>query len=113
MDCLFCSIIDQSISADIVYEDDKVIAFRDITPQAPTHILVIPRKHIPTINDLDEDNCSIIGHMTLTAKALAAKEGLAEDGYRLAMNCNGDGGQTVFHIHMHLLGGRSMQWPPG
>jgi histidine triad (HIT) family protein len=113
MDCLFCKIIDKTIPADIVYEDDRVVAFRDVAPQAPTHILVIPRQHISTLNDLNESNNELIGHILYTAKTIAAAEGLAEDGYRVAMNCNNHGGQTVFHIHLHLLGGRQMQWPPG
>jgi histidine triad (HIT) family protein len=113
MDCLFCKIIDKTIPADIVYEDDRVIAFRDVAPQAPTHILVIPRQHISTLNDLNEGNNELIGHILYVAKTIAAAEGLAEDGYRVAMNCNNHGGQTVFHIHLHLLGGRQMQWPPG
>jgi histidine triad (HIT) family protein len=113
MDCLFCKIIDKTIPADIVYEDDRVVAFRDVAPQAPTHVLVIPRQHISTLNDLNESNNELIGHILYVAKTIAAAEGLAEDGYRVAMNCNNHGGQTVFHIHLHLLGGRQMQWPPG
>lgn len=113
MDCLFCAIVDQTIPADIVYQDDKVVAFRDVNPQAPTHILVIPKQHIPTINDMTEDQSSLLGHMIFIAKSIAAEQGFAEDGFRLAMNCNNDGGQTVYHIHLHLLGGRSLGWPPG
>ena len=113
MDCLFCKIADKTIPADIVYEDDRVVAFRDVAPQAPTHILVIPRQHISTLNDLNENNKELIGHIIYVAKTIAAAEGLAEDGYRVTMNCNSHGGQTVFHIHLHLLGGRQMQWPPG
>jgi histidine triad (HIT) family protein len=113
MDCLFCKIADKTIPADIVYEDDRVVAFRDVAPQAPTHILVIPKQHISTLNDLNESNKELIGHILYVAKTIAATEGLAEDGYRVAMNCNNHGGQTVFHIHLHLLGGRQMQWPPG
>jgi histidine triad (HIT) family protein len=113
MDCLFCKIADKTIPADIVYEDDRVVAFRDVAPQAPTHILVIPRQHISTLNDLNESNKELTGHILYVAKTIAATEGLAEDGYRVAMNCNNHGGQTVFHIHLHLLGGRQMQWPPG
>jgi histidine triad (HIT) family protein len=113
MDCLFCSIAEQTIPADIVYQDDKVVAFRDISPQAPSHVLVIPRKHIATINDIDAADNALIGHMVQTAKSIAASEGLSEDGYRLTMNCNDHGGQTVYHIHLHLLGGRPMSWPPG
>jgi histidine triad (HIT) family protein len=113
MDCLFCKIIDKTIPADIVYEDDRVIAFRDVAPQAPTHILIIPRQHIATLNDLDASNTELVGHILHTAKTIAAEQGLADDGYRVAMNCNQHGGQTVYHIHLHLLGGRQMQWPPG
>jgi histidine triad (HIT) family protein len=113
MDCLFCSIVEKSIPADIVYEDENIVAFRDIAPQAPQHILLIPRQHISTLNDLNADNCQLIGELALSAKKLAGELGFAEDGYRLAMNCNKDGGQTVFHIHMHLLAGRSLEWPPG
>lgn len=113
MDCLFCSIIDKKIPADILYEDDKVVAFRDISPQAPTHFLVIPRRHIATLNDLQGDDCELVGHIVHTAKTIAAEQGLAEDGYRVTMNCNEQGGQTVYHIHMHVLGGRQLQWPPG
>lgn len=113
MDCLFCNIIKQSIPADIVWQDDQVIAFRDINPQAPTHILIIPRLHIATTNDIESGHHGLIGHMVTTAGALAEREGLSEDGYRLVMNCNEQGGQTVFHIHLHLLGGRQFSWPPG
>ncbi|MEE8059505.1 MAG: histidine triad nucleotide-binding protein [Pseudomonadales bacterium] len=113
MDCLFCSIANRSIPSDIVYEDEQVLAFRDVNPQAPTHILVIPQKHIATINDMAPDDSALIGQMVLTAKKLAAQEGISEQGYRLVMNCNGDAGQTVFHIHLHMLGGRNMTWPPG
>lgn len=113
MNCLFCSIVEKTIPADIVYEDEQVLAFRDIAPQAPTHILVIPKKHITTINDATADDTALIGHMMITAKTIAAQENIAEDGFRLAMNCNEDGGQTVYHIHLHMLGGRAMSWPPG
>lgn len=113
MDCLFCKIIAQSIPADIVWQDDRVIAFRDINPQAPTHILVIPRKHIATVNDIAPGDHELIGHMVSTARQLAVQEGFSEDGYRLAMNCNEQGGQTVYHIHLHLMGGRQFTWPPG
>ena len=113
MDCLFCKIVSGEIPADIVYQDEQVLAFRDISPQAPTHILTIPKRHITTINDIAEEDAALIGQMVLTAKKLAAQEGLTEDGYRLTMNCNENGGQTVYHIHLHLLGGRRMNWPPG
>jgi len=113
MDCLFCKLVSGDIPADILYQDEQVLAFRDISPQAPTHILVIPKRHITTINDIAEEDAGLIGQMVLTAKKLATQEGLAEDGYRLAMNCNENGGQSVYHIHLHLLGGRRMTWPPG
>lgn len=113
MDCLFCRIIEKSIPADIVYEDNEVLAFRDISPQAPTHILIIPKKHIATINDMTPEDSSVLGHMIETAKNIANEEGIASNGYRLIMNCNNEGGQTVYHIHLHLLGGRQMTWPPG
>lgn len=113
MDCLFCKIVSGEIPAEILYQDEQVLAFRDISPQAPTHILIIPKRHITTINDIAEEDATLIGQMVLTAKKLAAQEGLAEDGYRLAMNCNENGGQSVYHIHLHLLGGRRMTWPPG
>ena len=112
-DCLFCKIVAGDIPADIVYEDDHVLAFRDINPQAPTHVLVIPRTHIARINDLGAEHAEIVGRMYLAAAAIARNEGIAESGYRTVMNCNADGGQTVFHIHLHLLGGRALTWPPG
>ena len=113
MDCLFCAIANKTIPGDIVFEDEKIIAFRDITPQAPTHILIIPKMHIATLNDMTPENSELLGHMIFTAKTIAKEEGIADNGFRLAMNCNEDGGQTVYHIHLHLLGGRSMTWPPG
>jgi len=113
MDCLFCKLVAREIPADIVFEDDDVIAFRDIAPQAPTHILIIPKRHISTLNDLTEEDCALVGRLQFTAQKIAKQVGIAEDGYRVVMNCNEDGGQTVYHIHMHLLGGRSMTWPPG
>ncbi len=112
-DCLFCKIIQGDIPSDKVYEDDSVYAFRDINPQAPTHILIIPKDHIPTINDLDASHQSVVGEVMLTAKKLAADEGIANSGYRTVFNCNEDAGQAVYHIHLHLLGGRQMTWPPG
>ena len=112
-DCLFCKMVQGEITPDKVYEDEQVLAFRDINPQAPTHVLVIPRQHIATLNDLDSGHADIVGRMVLAAAAIARQEGFAEQGYRTVMNCNADGGQTVFHIHLHLLGGRTMGWPPG
>lgn len=112
-DCLFCKIIAGDIPSDIVYQTDKVLAFRDINPQAPTHVLIIPRKHIPTINDLQSADADEIGNLFLAAKDIAAQEGIDEAGYRVAMNCNEAAGQTVFHLHLHLLGGRQLGWPPG
>lgn len=112
-DCLFCKIRDGNIPCDKVYEDKDVIAFRDVNPQAPVHILIVPRKHIATVNDLAETDRDIVGAMLLAAKQIAAAEDTAEDGYRLVFNCNAKAGQTVFHIHLHLLGGRMMTWPPG
>lgn len=112
-DCLFCKIIAGEIPADIVYESDTALAFRDINPQAPTHVLVIPRKHIATLNDIDESDEALVGSLYSAAREIAATEGIADDGYRAVMNCNAAGGQTVFHIHLHVLGGRSLKWPPG
>lgn len=111
--CLFCRILDGDIPADIVYESDGAIAFRDINPQAPTHVLIIPRKHIATIDDLDQEDDRIVGGLYLAAQAIARQEGLTEGGYRVVMNCGEGAGQSVFHIHLHLLGGRPMHWPPG
>jgi histidine triad (HIT) family protein len=112
-ECLFCKIVAGDIPADIVYENDSVVAFRDINPQAPTHVLVIPRQHIATINNLEPADAETAGRLYLAAKEIAAAEGFAEAGYRVVMNCNAAAGQTVFHIHLHLLGGRDFGWPPG
>ena len=112
-DCLFCRIVDGNLSADIVYENDSLIAFRDINPKAPTHILLIPRSHIATMNDLEDGDKALVGELFVAAARIAADEGLADDGYRVVMNCNAAAGQSVFHIHLHLLGGRLMTWPPG
>jgi histidine triad (HIT) family protein len=112
-DDLFLKIIEREIPADIVYETDDVLAFRDINPQAPTHILVIPKAPIRTTNELEAEHSELIGKLVLAATELASREGIAEDGYRLVMNCNRAGGQAVYHIHLHLLGGRQMGWPPG
>ena len=112
-DCIFCKIASGEIPADKLYEDDQVVAFRDLNPQAPTHALVIPKEHIATPNDLDDSNHGVMGRLFLAAQAVAAELGLADDGYRTVVNCNNHGGQTVYHIHLHLLGGRQMTWPPG
>jgi len=111
--CLFCKILSGDIPADIVYESDTAIAFRDINPQAPTHLLIIPRKHIATINDIAEEDEALVGSLYSAAREIAAAEGIADDGFRAVMNCNEGAGQTVFHIHLHLLGGRPLTWPPG
>lgn len=113
MDCLFCKLVNGDIPAKILYQDDDVIAFEDIAPQAPTHFLVIPKRHISTLNDLSSDDAALIGKLPITAAKVAKELGIAEKGYRVAMNCNEMGGQTVYHIHMHVLGGRAMTWPPG
>ena len=112
-DCLFCKIQSGEIPADIVFESDDVLAFRDVNPQAPTHILIIPRVHVATINDLSDEHTLMMGRLFSVAKIIAAEEGVSDDGYRLVVNCNKKAGQTVFHIHMHLLAGRAMNWPPG
>lgn len=112
-DCIFCKIISGDIPGDIVYQDDDVLAFRDLNPQAPTHVLVIPKKHISTINDIQPEDAELVGKMFLAAQQVAKDEGIAEQGYRTVMNCNAGAGQTVFHIHLHVLGGRGMTWPPG
>jgi len=111
--CLFCKIVAGDIPAEIIYESESAIGFRDVNPQAPTHVLIIPREHIATINDLDAGHEVTVGNLYMAAKAIAADEGLADDGYRVVMNCNEAAGQTVFHIHLHLLGGRPFTWPPG
>ena len=112
-DCLFCKILAGEIPADIIHESATTIAFRDINPQAPTHVLIIPRKHIATINDIVPEDQAVIGSLDLAACDIVTAEGIADDGYRTVMNCNEAAGQTVFHIHMHLLGGRTLAWPPG
>jgi len=107
-DCLFCKIVNRELPADIVFEDDDLVAFNDISPQAPTHILIIPKTHFPTVNELTENEIDLPGRLVLRARALASEKGIADSGYRLIMNCNPEGGQTVYHIHMHLLGGRQL-----
>ncbi len=112
-DCLFCKMVKGEIKPDVVYEDEHVLAFRDINPQGPTHILVIPKEHIPTINDLEDRHAEVMGRLFLAAKKVAESEGIAESGYRTVINCNKHGGQEVYHIHLHVIGGRQMTWPPG
>ncbi len=113
MTCFFCKIAEGEIPADIIFQSDDVIAFRDINPQAPTHALIIPKRHISTLNDLEEGDEHLVGSLFLAAKSLAIELGFAEDGYRTVFNCNPHGGQSVYHIHLHLLGGRQLGWPPG
>ena len=113
MSCLFCRIINREIPAAIVYEDDRVLAFNDINPQAPTHVLVIPKQHIASLNDLHAEHDGLVGELTRRAAAIAVERGIAAGGFRTVFNTNRDAGQTVFHIHLHLLGGRSLAWPPG
>lgn len=113
MDCLFCKIAERSVDSDIIFEDDQVIAFSDIFPKAPIHKLIIPRKHIATINDIEEQDTPLLGHMIKTARHIAKELDIDETGYRLVFNVNKGAGQVVFHIHLHLLGGRDLKWPPG
>jgi len=113
MNCLFCKIIAKEIPAKTVYEDETVLAFEDINPQAPVHILIIPKKHISTSLEIGNDDHALIGHMFEVANTIAKDKKIAERGFRLVMNCNRESGQTVFHIHLHLLAGRAMHWPPG
>jgi histidine triad (HIT) family protein len=113
MGCIFCSIIDRKIPAKVVYEDDKALAFEDINPQSPVHTLVIPKKHISTSLEITDEDNALIGHLFQIANRIARDRGIAERGFRLVMNCNPESGQTVFHIHLHILGGRPMHWPPG
>lgn len=110
---LFLKIIAREIPAEIVYETDDVLAFRDINPKAPLHVLIVPKRRIPTINDIESGDEKLVGKLFSAARHIAAEEGVSEDGYRVVMNCNEAAGQTVFHIHLHLLGGRSLGWPPG
>lgn len=113
MDCLFCKIAEGAIPATLVFEDNELVAFRDLHQQAPTHILIIPKQHISTINDATDKEQLLLGKMILRAKEIARAEGHSDTGYRLVFNINPDGGQTVYHVHLHLLGGRTMTWPPG
>ena len=112
-DCLFCKIISNEIPSDCVFENENMYAFRDINPQAPVHILIIPKTHISTLNDVGDNHKLLVGEILLTSTMLAEKEGISGSGYRTIFNCNKNGGQEVYHIHLHLLGGRRMTWPPG
>jgi len=112
-DCLFCKIIEKKIPSKVVHEDADTFAFEDINPQAPTHVLVIPKRHVPTANELAEGDDALMGKLHRVAAKIAADRGFAQSGYRTVVNTNRDAGQTVFHVHLHLLGGRPMQWPPG
>jgi len=112
-DCLFCKIVKREVPASIVYEDDRVLAFNDINPQAPTHILVIPKQHVATLNDLSPDHDAMIGELVRRAAAIAKDRGLSAGGFRTVFNTNREAGQTVFHVHLHLIGGRRLTWPPG
>ena len=113
MDCMFCKIIQNKIPSKKVYEDDGILAFEDVNPQAPVHILIIPKKHIPTSLEIEEEDNELIGRMFQVANRIATDREVAERGFRIVMNCNSEAGQTVFHIHLHLLAGRAMHWPPG
>jgi len=112
-DCIFCKIASGDIPGDVVYQDDRVIAVNDIDPKAPVHILIMPKKHIPSLNEIDDSNKDIMAHILTVAANLAKAKGVAEKGYRIVNNCGVQGGQSVEHIHFHLLGGRSLAWPPG
>lgn len=111
--CIFCKIVSKDIPAQVVYEDNEILAFRDLDPQAPVHVLIIPKEHIPTVNDLNEKNEAIAGKLFSAARDIAKEEKIDKEGYRLVVNCNGNAGQEVFHMHAHLMGGRSFTWPPG
>ena len=113
MACIFCKIINKTIPVKIIYEDEHVLAFEDINPQAPVHTLIIPKKHISTNLDINKEDNGLLGHLFRVANKIARDKGIAERGFRLVMNCNPESGQTVFHIHLHILGGRQMHWPPG
>lgn len=112
-DCVFCRIVRRELPADILYEDDHVLAFRDLHPAAPTHVLIIPKAHFATLNDVPADQSALLGALMTTATKVARDLGVDQSGYRVVMNCRDDGGQTVYHIHLHLLAGRALSWPPG
>ena len=112
-ECVFCRIVKKEIPAKVIHEDEQVVAFEDLNPQAPVHILVIPKAHLATLNEVGQDQAGLIGRVVATAVGIAADKGLGESGYRLVANCQAAAGQSVFHIHFHLMGGRNFQWPPG
>lgn len=112
-DCIFCKIVNREIPSKIIYEDDKILAFEDIDAQAPVHVLVIPKQHIPSLNAIDESSADIASHISMSIPKLARELGVYDSGYRVVVNCGKDGGQTVGHLHYHILGGRSLTWPPG
>ena len=112
-ECIFCKIASGEIKTNFVYEDDEVLAFHDLKPQAPVHVIIIPTKHIPRISDIEEKNKALVGKLVVTANKIAREKNIDSSGFRLVMNCNEDAGQEVFHIHLHLLGGRQFKWPPG
>jgi len=111
--CLFCQIINGELNASIVYQDERIIAFDDVNPQGPTHVLVVPRRHIASLNDLTEEDDQLVGELVRRAAAIAKSRGIANAGFRTVFNTNREAGQTVFHIHLHLIGGRTLHWPPG
>ncbi|SFA75657.1 histidine triad nucleotide-binding protein [Clostridium frigidicarnis] len=112
-DCIFCKIVNKEIPSTKVYEDDKVLAFKDISPEAPVHIVIVPKEHIRSTNELNENNASIVAHIFIIINKIAEEQGIKDSGYRIINNCGEHGGQTVNHIHFHLLGGRNLSWPPG
>lgn len=112
-DCIFCRIVERTVPSKIVHEDDQAVAFEDVNPQAPVHILVVPKRHVRSLKELNETDSTLLGHLMLTGAAIAKQKGIAESGYRLVVNTGKHGGQSVFHLHLHLLGGRPMHWPPG
>jgi histidine triad (HIT) family protein len=112
-DCVFCQIIDKRMASDIIYEDDELVAFNDINPQAPSHILIVPKKHIPHLSQFEDEDVPLLGKMIVLARDIAKENNFGDKGFRIALNEGKDGGQTIFHVHMHLLYGRRLMWPPG
>ena len=113
MECIFCGIVSGSLPTELIHENDRLVAFRDITPQAPTHVLIVPREHIESVAALEAEHAALVGEMILAANTIARQEGIGETGYRLVFNCGRAAGQSVDHLHLHLLGGRALGWPPG